>query len=121
MDILVNDLRYAARMIWKTKVVTLIAVLSLAGGIGANSGIVSVVNGILLRPRAVSNPGQLVELYSGDRQQPYQTTSYPSYIDFRDRNEVFAGLAAYGVAWQFKLSGAGDVEQIWDDASLLAI
>jgi len=115
MDILLNDLRYAVRMMWKSKVVTVIAVLSLAAGIGANTAIFSVVNAILLRPRAVSEPERLVEVYMGDRQTPYQTISYPTYLEFRERNEVFTGLAAYGLAWQFKLGGPTDVEQVWGE------
>ena len=115
MDILLNDLRYAARMMWKSKVVTVIAVLSLSAGIGASTAIFSVANAILLRPRAVSKPEQLVEVYAGDRQTPYQTLSYPSYLDFRERNEVFSGLAAYGLAWQFRLGGVDDVEQVWGE------
>ena len=115
MDILLNDLRYAVRMMWKSRVVTVIAVLSLAAGIGANTAIFSVVNAILLRPRAVAEPNRLVEVYMGDRQTPYQTISYPTYLEFRERNEVFTGLAAYGVAWQFKLGGPTDVEQVWGE------
>jgi len=115
MDILLNDLRYAARMMWKSKVVTVIAVLSLAAGIGANTAIFSVANAILLRPRAVSKPEQLVEIYTGDRQNPYQTSSYPTYLEFRERNEVFTGLAAYGLGYQFKLGGATDIEQVWGE------
>ena len=110
-----SDIRYAARMAWKTRVVTLVAIASLAAGIGANSAVFSLVNAILLRPRAVADPGRLVELYSGDRQQPYQTSSYPSYLDFRDNNGVFSGLAAYGVAYEFKLLGSTDVEQVWGE------
>jgi predicted permease len=115
VDTLLNDVRYAARMAWKSRVVTLVAVASLAAGIGANSAVFSLVNAILLRPRAVATPDRLVELYSGDRQQPYQTSSYPSYLDFRDNNGVFSGLAAYGVAFQFKLLGPTDVEQVWGE------
>jgi predicted permease len=102
-------------MAWKNRIVTLVAVASLAAGVGANSAVFSLVNAILLRPRAVANPEQLVEIYTSDREQPYQTSSYPSYLDFRDRNDVFSGLAAYGVAWQFKLSGPADVEQVWGE------
>ena len=115
MDILLNDLRYAIKMLWKSKGVTLVAMISLAVGIGANSAIFSIVNSLLLRPRPVANPDQLVELYSGDTEQPYQTSSYPSYLDFRERNEVFSGLAAYGIR-QYKLGGANEVEQIWGEA-----
>ena len=115
MDILLNDLRYAIKMLWKSKGVTLVAMISLAVGIGANSAIFSIVNSLLLRPRPVANPAQLVELYSGDTEQPYQTSSYPSYLDFRERNEVFSGLAAYGIR-QYKLGGANEVEQIWGEA-----
>ena len=43
---------------------------------------------------------------------PYHSTSYPSYVELRDRNEVFTGFAAYGID-QFKLSGPNEVEQIW--------
>ena len=114
MDILVSDLRYAVKMLWKNKGVTVLAVISLAIGIGANSTIFSIVNSLLLRPRPLANPEQIVELYSGDTEQPYQTSSYPSYLDFRERNEVFSGLAAYGIR-QYKLGGPNQVEQIWGE------
>src|SRR6185436_9258601 len=102
MDILIQDVRYGLKQLWKSKGVTIVAIVSLAVGIGANSVVFSVVNSVLLRPRAVANPEQLVQLYTGDRNQPYQTSSYPTYLDFRERNEVFSGFAAYGI-WQFKL------------------
>src|SRR5215216_3086488 len=112
IDTILNDLRYGAKMLWKSKGVTIVAVVSLAIGIGANSAIFSLVNSILLRPRPVSHPEQLVELYVGKGDHPYETTSYPSYLELRDRNEVFSGLAAYGID-QFKLGTAEGVEQIW--------
>ena len=115
MDVLLNDLRYAVRMMWRAKVVTIIAIASLALGIGANSAIASLVNAILLRPRPVANPEQLVEIYMSDPEQPFQTLSYPTYLDFRSRNSVFSGLAAYGLGWQFRLSGPDDVEQVWGE------
>jgi macrolide transport system ATP-binding/permease protein len=114
MDILLSDLRYAIKMLWKSKGVTVLAVISLAIGIGANSAIFSIVNSLLLRPRPLANPDEIVELYSGDTEQPYQTSSYPSYLDFRERNEVFTGLAAYGIR-QYKLGGPNQVEQIWGE------
>jgi predicted permease len=114
MESLLNDFRYGARRLWKSKGLTLVAVLSLAAGIGANAAIFSLVNSILFRPRAVSRPEQLVELYTRDVNQPYHSTSYPSYLDFRERNEVFSGLAAYGIN-QFRLGGAGEVEQVWGE------
>src|SRR5215213_412815 len=112
---LLNDLRYGSKMLWKNKGVTIVAVISLAVGIGANSAIFSLVNSILLRPRPVSHPDQLVELYVGEGEQPYQTTSHPSYLDLRDRNHVLSGLAAYGIQ-QFNFGDANEVEQIWGEA-----
>jgi putative ABC transport system permease protein len=113
---LLNDLRYGAKMLWKSKGVTIVAVISLAVGIGANSAIFSLVNSILLRPRPVAHPEQLVELYiSEGEQQPYSTASYPSYLDLRDHNDVLSGLAAYGIQ-QFNFGDANQVEQIWGEA-----
>ena len=114
MGTLFNDLRYGIKMLWKAKGVTVVAVVSLAVGIGANTAIFSIVNSLLLRPRPVTKPEQLVELYTGDREHPYDSTSYPSYLDFRDRNDVFSGLAAYGIS-QFKLGGMNQVEQVWGE------
>jgi len=115
MQTLLNDLRYGAKMLWKSKGLTIVAVISLAVGIGANSAIFSLVNSIFLRPRAISRPAEIVELYvSEGEQQPYLSTSYPSYLDLRDHNDVLSGLAAYGIR-QFKF-GDTDVEQIWGEA-----
>ena len=113
MESFLYDLRYGARSLWKSKGLSLIAAISLAVGIGANSAIFSIVNSILLKPRAVSEPDQLVQLYTGDKQSPYQGTTHPSYVDFRERNGVFTGLAAYNVGWQLRLGGADGVDQVW--------
>jgi predicted permease len=115
MQSLLYDIRYGARSLWKSKGLSLIAALSLAVGIGANSAIFTLVNSILLRPRPVSEPGQLVELYKSSSGSPYETMSYPSYLDFRERNDVFSGLAGYGMGWQFRMGLAGDVEQVWGE------
>src|ERR1044071_7267527 len=115
MQTLLNDLRYGAKMLWKGKGITVVAVISLAVGIGANSAIFSLINSLLLRPRAISRPGEVVELYVGDAEQPYQSTSYPSYLELRDRNDVLSGLAAYSTH-QFRLGDAGEVETIWGEA-----
>ena len=108
VESILSDLRYGAKKLWKSKGLTVVALVSLAVGIGANSAIFSLVNSILLRARPVSHPEQLVELYVGEGQQPYQTTSYPSYLELRDRNDVLSGLAAYGIR-QFKFGDANEV------------
>src|SRR5678816_3789300 len=97
MQTTLSDLRYGAKMLWKSKGITIVAVISLAVGIGANSAIFSLFNSLLLRPRAVSRPEKIDKLYvSEGEQQPYSTSSYPSYLELRDRNDVLNGLAAYG-------------------------
>lgn len=112
---LMKDFRYGLRALRRNPGFATVAVLSLAAGIGANTAIFSIVNSLLFRPRAVWNPEQLVELYSGERSRPYEGCSYPSYAELRDRNEVFTGLAAYGIR-QFNLGDAGLVEQVWGEA-----
>jgi predicted permease len=114
METLIKDLRYAVRMLFKSKGLTVIAVLSLAIGIGANTAIFGIANAILFRPRPVANPDQLVFLYSGDKEEPFHASSYPSYLDFRERNQVFTDMAAYGIS-QFKLGGADQVQQVWGE------
>ena len=115
LERLLNDLRYSARILRKSKGLTLVAILSLAIGIGSNAAIFSLVNSILLRPPAVSRPDELVQLYVGERDHPYENASYPSYLDLRERNSVFTGLAGYSLGHQFNLAGANDVEQVWGE------
>ena len=114
MGSFLTDLRYAARMLWKARGTTIIAIASLAVGIGANVVVFSIVNSFLFRPRPVTAPDELVEIYTGDRATPYQSTSYPSYLDLREANEVFTGLAAYGIS-QFRVGAANEVQAVWGE------
>src|SRR5918992_399959 len=90
-----NDLRISLRMLLRKPGFTTVAVLTLALGIGANSTIFSLVNAVLLRPLPVAEPDRVVSVYAtsqdGTRSSRF---SYLNYIDYRDRNEVLAGLAA---------------------------
>jgi predicted permease len=110
-----KDLGYGARMLRRNPGFAAVAILSLAVGIAANSAVFTIVNSMLLRPRPIANPDEIVELYTGERGRPYETTSYPSYLTLRDRNGVFTGLAAYSIR-QFTFGDANDVEQIWGES-----
>jgi macrolide transport system ATP-binding/permease protein len=111
MRTLWQDLRYAARMLRKSPGFTAIAVLSLALGIGANAAIFSLVNAVLLRPLPVREPERLVSVYPTTRDGA-QAFSYPSYVDFRDRNEVFEGLFVTRFA-PMSLGREGANERVW--------
>jgi putative ABC transport system permease protein len=95
MEHLWQDLRYGFRVLRASPGFTAVAVLSLALGIGANTSIFSVVNAALLRPLPVTEPDRLMFVYNGSRASPYSTSSYPDYIDYRDKNEVFSNLLTY--------------------------
>src|SRR5262245_14669816 len=117
MNSLLQDLRYGARMLLKKPGFTLIAVITLALGIGANTAIFSLVNAILLRPLPVADPARLVSVSLVKRQGAgLGLFSYLDYQDFRDKNEVLAGLAAYRFA-PMNLSGiagkGGNNERVW--------
>src|SRR5829696_3696147 len=93
MDSLVKDIRFAARGLLKRPGFTVIAVLTLALGIGANTAIFSVVNATLLRTPPVSDPERLVFVFNGPAGSVF---SYPDYAAVRDQNDVFDGLIAWG-------------------------
>jgi predicted permease len=107
-----QDLRYGLRMLLKQKVFTAVAVLSLALGLGANTAIFSLVNTLILRPLPISAPEQLVSLNNTSSNRMFPSFSYPNYKDFRDRNDVFAGLIAYRFA-MLSLSHDGVNERLW--------
>jgi hypothetical protein len=86
------------------------AVASLGLGIGATVSMFMAVNAALFRPLPVDSPEQLVFLYTGSRESPYSTLSYPDYLDYRDGSRVFTGLAAYGeIAVSFSAEAAPDL------------
>ncbi len=110
-----QDVRYGLRTLLRNPAFTVVAIVSLAIGIGANTAIFSVFNSLLLRPRPIADPERIVELFTSERGGDYEGTLYPSYLDFRDQGDVFTGLAAYGIR-QYRLGdGTENVEQIWGE------
>jgi predicted permease len=112
MNNLLQDLRYGFRMLRRKPMFTIIAVLTLALGIGANSAIFTLVNTVLLRPLPVAAPEELVAVTVTGKDDSLQAFSYPNYRDFRDRNEVFAGLYATRIS-PMSLSRDGNSQRIW--------
>ena len=97
MGTLLQDFRYGLRMLAKKPGFTLIAVMALALGIGANSAIFSVVNAVLLRPLPFENPERLVQVWgtNAKRGQTKAPFSYQNFADFREQNQSFEYMAAY--------------------------
>src|SRR5262245_64265883 len=111
-----QDLRYAARMLWKRPGFTVAAVLTLAIGIGSNAAIFSVINTVLIRPLPFPHSEQLVSLYT--RYLPssgfnflYFGLSGPEFADVRGRVNAFAGVAAYGFSSSNLTRGNGEGER----------
>ena len=94
---LVHDLRFALRTLRRSPGFTAIAILVLALGIGANAAIFSVVNVVLLKPRNVERPDELVGIYSRSTETPdsYRAFSYPAYLDLKDADTGFSSITAF--------------------------
>ncbi|HEY9283638.1 MAG TPA: ABC transporter permease [Pyrinomonadaceae bacterium] len=113
MEMLWQDLRYGLRMLAKNPGFTAVAVIALALGIGANSAIFSVVNTVLFRPLPYKDPERLVMVWEEGTLEgfPINSASAANYLDWRDQNQVFAGMAVIGRA-SFNLTGVGEPERI---------
>ena len=106
-----QDVRYGARLLWKNPGFTIIAVLTLALGIGANAALFSVVNGVLLSPLPYQQPERLVALYTSRATFDRGSISYPNFIDWRRGTRTFAQMAAYR-SDDFNLTGQGEPERL---------
>ena len=113
MDALFRDIRYAFRTLLRAPGFTFVVILMLALGIGSNTAIFSLLDQLLFRPLPVHDPGTLVQLdgpgaFRGMTRNG-RTFSYPMYRDFRDRNEVFAGvIARFGTAATLMINGQSE-------------
>ena len=109
---MIQDIKYALRMLVRSPAFTLIAALSLALGIGANTAIFSLINAVLLRPIPVDDPARLASVFTTDQRNPGNLPlSHLNYKDLRDQNKVFSGMAAFAFA-QVNWSSGRESEQI---------
>ncbi|MCI0489539.1 MAG: ABC transporter permease [Blastocatellia bacterium] len=113
MQVLLQDLRYGARMLLKRPGFTVVAVLTLALGIGANTAIFSVVNGALLSPLPFKEPDRLVMLWTQNMERGVERSdvSLDDYLDWQKGSNGFEQLAAYG-PWGFNITGEAEPEKI---------
>lgn len=109
-----TDLRHALRLLLKSPLFSLIAIATLALGIGANTAIFSFINAFFLKNFTVRAPQELVTLYTTDERNPgLLPVSHLNFRDYQDRNEVFSGLACYGfAAATWVREGAGEPVQL---------
>lgn len=115
-DAMIQDIRYAIRMMRKAPGFTAVAILALALGIGVNTAALSTVNGMVLRPLAVPDATELVQPFWGTQKESrvWGEFSYANYLDLRDQNKTFSELCAWrelsgGIS--FGESGSADESQ----------
>src|SRR5262245_19919768 len=111
MTSLLHDLRYAVRLLRRQPGFALVAVLTLALGIGANTAVFTVINGVLLRPLPYADPDRLVTLLNGRNGRLSAAFSPPNYLDITTQSGVFAGAAAFQPSTA-NLTGQGDPQRI---------
>jgi predicted permease len=112
MSTMLQDLKYGLRALIRSRGVTLVAILTVALGLGANIALFTLFNAVLLRSApGVTEAHRLVWLTPVSRQGRSLQLSYPAYLDYRDSSEVFDGLAAYSSV-PLSMSGAGEPERI---------
>ena len=112
LDRLAQDVRFGMRMLAKSPGFTTVAILTLALGIGANTALFSIVNGVLLNPLPYPEPEQLVELRESKPNFATGSISYPNFLDWQKDNRTFASMAILRGNRSFILTGLGEAEQV---------
>jgi putative ABC transport system permease protein len=109
----VRDARHAIRMLVNSPGFSLIALLTFALGIGVNTAVFSVFNGVLLRPLPYPEPDRITMIWLDNRRLAIKEdiTSFPNYRDWRDQSSAYAQMAAFTPA-AFSLTGAGEPERL---------
>jgi predicted permease len=123
MGTVYQDLKYGLRMLAKNPGFTVVAVLTLALGIGANTVIFSVVNGVLLRPLPYPEPARLITIYEKTAEFSQSSVSYPDFLDWRREIHSFTDMAAFR-GGDFNFTGSGQAEHLRGElvsASLLPV
>jgi putative ABC transport system permease protein len=106
-----QDIRYGFRMLWKSPGFTLVTVLALALGIGANTAIFSVVNTVLLRPLPYPTGARIVFMGEWSKQVPEMSVSYPNFLDWSAQQQTMEQVAAFRSA-NYVLTGVGEPERL---------
>src|SRR6185295_6932531 len=111
---IVRDVTYSVRVLLKSYAFTIVVILTLALGIGANTAIFSFANGILLRPLPYPQSDRLAVLDESAPKQglPSMTVAYPNFLDWRDQNTVFDGVATYYGTSRFAMTLGGQPTEI---------
>ena len=108
---LLEDVQYGLRVLWKNPRFLTVAVLTLALGIGANTALFSVVNGVLLNPLPYPHPEELVTLHESKPNFSTGSISFPNFLDWQKDNQTFSSMAVQR-GTSFVLTGLAEAEQI---------
>jgi putative ABC transport system permease protein len=111
MDNLLKDIRFALRTLRKSSGFTVVAILTLALGIGSNTAMFSVVTAVLLRPLPFPEPERIMQVSSTGELRKFSSESYPDFFDYRQRNRSFEYLSAYHAASK-TLTGVGEPQHL---------
>ncbi|HEV8204389.1 MAG TPA: ABC transporter permease [Pyrinomonadaceae bacterium] len=106
-----QDIRYGARMLLKNPGITMIVIIALALGIGANTAIFSVVNAVLIRPLPYPESDRLIFLNEKSPVLDEMSIAYPNFLDWRAQNQTFEKMGVYNRA-SYNLTGNGEAERI---------
>src|SRR5262245_40894063 len=112
--IMIRDLKFGFRQLFKAPAFTIAAVTVLALGIGVNTAVFSVVNTLFFAPPAYSKPHEMVQLFSQDKKNPkkFRGFSYPTYLDVRQQNTVFSDVMAFNLDF-VGLGQKGDTRRVF--------
>jgi predicted permease len=111
LERLIEDLRYGLRMLAKSPGFAAVAILTLALGIGANTALFSVVNGVLLKPLPYPHPEELLWLAESKPNFASGSISFPNFRDWRKENRTFSSMGVYR-SYSFNLTGLGEAERL---------
>src|SRR6266851_3068839 len=111
METLWQDVRYSLRVLGKNPSFAAIAILTLALGIGTNTALFSVVNGVLLRPLPYPQPDRIVAISEKTANFERSSISYPNFLDWQRANSTFSSIAAYR-SDDFSITGRGEAERL---------